>query len=131
MLIPLPFSGLSLLMHLGIIVFATGASMLGYSRGSLEVIYERYQLNRFVPLKPALCALALIFIGIVTILFFFTAIGTGIESGQDEPHRIFMKEVVREIGETTPEMFVGALLKSQSLVEPLIEFDIAYVATVS
>lgn len=94
MLTPLPFSGLSLLVHLGVIALATLAGLLGLSRRKRV----KKPMLKHTAVRVTLNAIASIliigFIGGITLLFIYTALVTGFQSGADEPQRVFIEQII-------------------------------------
>jgi len=97
---PLPFSGLSLIVHLGVIGIAYVAGLFGIERkrkkgweteGALPVVLGA--------VKPIISIAILGFIGTITAGFILTAITTGITSGANEPQRVFIKELFLDVKE--------------------------------
>lgn len=123
MMSPLPFSGLSLIIHLGIIVFAFIAGLFGFDRKRKKGFADMGIASPVVQVaKPIISLIILGFVGSITALFIFTAVNTGIESGANEPQRIFVEEVYRDIEEGNIKSFFESHLKYQK-TSPLFPFS--------
>ena len=119
---PLPFSGLSLIVHLGIIAIAYIAGLFGFTRKRKKGWNKEGNVAIAIStLKPVASLLILGFVGAITLSFIWTALSTGYTSGADEPQRMFVEEVYRDIEEGNMKSFFESHLKYQK-TSPLFPF---------
>jgi hypothetical protein len=111
MIAPLPFSGLSLLIHLAIIFVAWVLGLVGIKRvhapeaGSTQTKKWSKRVTSLV----LLLAMALL-----TLAFILTAISTGIREGASENHRLIIDDVVGVV--------VTGVVDFDSLIEDRLEY---------
>jgi hypothetical protein len=92
---PLPFSGLSLIFHVGIIALSSIAGLLGFTRKRKKGFEtEGFVAQVSTYTNPLVSLAILIAIGLVSISFVATALKTGFTVGADEPQREFVAELI-------------------------------------
>ncbi len=87
-----PFSGLSLIFHLGIIAISSTAGFFGFTRKRTKGHQFKYPRMMSI-LNPMISVAILVAIGSVSLSFIATALTTGLIVGADEPQREFVTEL--------------------------------------
>ena len=99
---PLP-SGLSLFIHLGVILVAWVLGLFGITRArkkenqDTELLTSR-DFARVVSVQ-IVAMLVLVVMGTLMTTFFLVAIQTGIREGANEPHRVFLKKTAGDVSD--------------------------------
>ena len=93
-----PFSGLSFIIHLIVIAVATAFGSLFGKKGGV-VKKEQADISLITSVsKQALSILIIIVVSSFMFLSFFTALKTGVREGMDEPHIVYIREELGNVG---------------------------------
>jgi uncharacterized membrane protein len=111
MIAPLPFSGLSLLIHLAIIFVAWVLGLVGIKRVHAPEVGPT-QTKKWS--KRVTSLLLLVSMVLLTLTFIITAVATGIREGATENHRLIIDDVLGVV--------VTGVVDFNSLIEDRLEY---------
>lgn len=111
MIAPLPFSGLSLLIHLAIIFVAWILGLVGIKRTHNP---EKVNTTATKWSKRVTSLLLLVAMALLTLAFIATAIATGIREGATENHRLIIDHAIGAV--------ISGNIDLNSLIEDRLEY---------